>query len=152
MTRKKNAEERCLAPLQLRLFRLREMAPRLLLADTHPDALTTPEREFLAVALSRTGDGFDANVAFGVKARRGERKSPKEAQKSDHIRFAMSFIAKITTTETNKYLMRPGVGLDDAIAAAAERFKLGEETLRTYWFNHPELHSPSFDRPITSLP
>jgi hypothetical protein len=138
MTRKKNTTESRLAPLQLRLFRLREMAPRLLLEDARPKALTTREREFLAVAISRIGEGFDANVAFGVKARRGERKSPKEAQKSDHIRFAMSFIAKITKTEKNKHFMRPGVGLNDAIAAAAERFKLEEETLRTYWFSHPE--------------
>ena len=69
-----------------------------------------------------------------------------------NIRFVMSWIAKKITTEENEYFTRPGISLDDALAAAAENFRYEEESLRTYWFNHPELHSSSFDAPITSLP
>jgi len=114
--------------------------------------LTTGEREFLAVALSRIGEGEDASVAFGVKAKRGERRTLKEAAKSDNIRFAISWISKKITTEKNKHFTRLGISLDDAFALAATEFRLSEETLRNAWNNNRSWRSPSFDRPLWTLP
>jgi hypothetical protein len=156
MTRKKIADP-LISPLQIKLFRLREMALKVVSTKFEPDQkggpfLTNPEREFLAVALWRTGHGVDINEAFGVKATRGEHRKLNEAAKSDNIRFVMSWIAQKITTEENEYFTRRGISVKDALAAAAENFRYEDWSLRTYWFNHPELHSSSFDRPITSLP
>jgi hypothetical protein len=149
-----------LSPLQLSLDSLRRMALNLASTKLSPSeegglVLSESERDFLAVALSRIGQGEDPTVVLGVKAKRGERRSIKEAAKSDKIRFAMSWIAKVTsaTTEDEKeYFTRPAISLNDAFSRAAQHFGYDEDSLRTYWFSHPELHSPSFDRPITSLP
>ena len=69
--------------------------------------LSERERDFLAAALDSIGHGAMANEAFRVKAKRGERRTLKEAAKSDNIRFAMSWIAKKITTEENEYFTRP---------------------------------------------
>jgi hypothetical protein len=45
-----------------------------------------------------------------------------------------------------------GMALNDALAAAGVNFRLNEDTMRTWWHSHPKLRSPSFDRPISSLP
>ena len=148
MTKRNNGENGRLSFLQERLCRLRYLALRLKAGDE----LGTNDREFLAVALSRIGDGEDANLVLGVKAGAGERRTPREAAKGDRVRFALSWIAAITTPEENEYFSRPGVPLKYAFASASEFFRLKERTLRTHWYSHPEFRSPSFDRPITSLP
>ena len=151
-------EDRLLSPLQRRLSELRDMA--LNMASSRLKArwegglvfLSERERDFLAAALDSIGQGAMANEAFRVKAKRGERRTLKEAAKSDNIRFAMSWIAEKKTTEENEYFTRPGIPLKDAFAAAAENFMYEEQWLRAYWFSHPEVDWSSFDRPITSLP
>jgi hypothetical protein len=148
MTKRNNGENGRLSFLHQRLCRLRYLALKLKAGDE----LGTNEREFLAVVLSRIGDGEDANLVLGVKAERGERRSPREAAKSDRFRFALSWIAAITTPEENEYFFRPGVSLRDAFARASKFFRVKEGTLRTHWYGHREFRSPSFDRPITSLP
>jgi hypothetical protein len=150
-------EDRLLSPLRRRLSKLRDMAlnivsSRLKARRKGGLVLSEHERDFLAVALDSIGHGAMANEAFGVKATRGERRTLKEAAKSDNIRFVMSWIAQKITTEENEYFTRRGISVKDALAAAAENFRYEDWSLRTYWFNHPELHSSSFDRPITSLP
>ena len=82
MTRKKIEDPR-ISPLQKQLFRLREMALKVVSTKFEPDQegapfLTNREREFLAVALWRTGHGVGINEAFGVKATRGERRKLKD--------------------------------------------------------------------------
>jgi hypothetical protein len=147
--KRKKVENGRLPPLQQRLSRLGGLALRLAARDE----LSVSDREFLAVALSRIGEGEDANLAFGVKAQRGVRRTRSEAAKSDNIRFAMSWITAITTAEENEYFTRPRISLSRAFEIAATKgFRIREETLRTYWYSHPELHSPSFPRPVTSLP
>jgi hypothetical protein len=148
MTKRNNGENGRLSFLQERLCRLRYLALRLKAGDE----LGTNDREFLAVALSRIGDGEDANLVLGVKAGAGERRTPREAAKSDRIRFALSWVAAITTPEENEFFSRPGVPLKYAFAKASEFFRVKAGTLRTHWYSHPEFRSPSFDRPITSLP
>jgi hypothetical protein len=146
-----------LSPLQLRLADLQQMALNFALAKLSPSeeggrVLSEAERSFLTLALWDIGDGQDPAVVLRVKAKRGERRSLREAAKSDNIRFAMSWVAAVTKTERRKYFTRPGIPLDDAFAAAAEHFGYEEESLRTLWFSRPELRSRSFNRPITSLP
>lgn len=138
------------SPLRLRQSMLRRMAlnlvlPRLRARRMGGLVLSEHERDFLALALDSIGHGAEAKAAFGVKAKRGERKSPKVAAKTDRIRFAMSFIAAATTT-------RKPISLKEAIESAADRFRFEVDSLRTYWGSRPELRSPSFERPITSLP
>jgi hypothetical protein len=82
MTKKRDAGP-SIAPLQLRLFRLRELASKVIATKFEPDAegapvLASGERKFLSVALSRIGHGVDANEVLGVKAKRGERRKPKD--------------------------------------------------------------------------
>jgi hypothetical protein len=159
-TRRKSIGRDPLSPLQLRLASLQRMALNLASTKLSPSEMGGPvlnerQRDSLAVALWRVGHGEDPAAVLGVKARRGERRSIREAAKSDKIRFALSWIAKVTsemTEEEKKYLTRPTISLNDAFSRAAEHFGYDEDSLRTYWFSHPELHSPSFDRPITSLP
>jgi hypothetical protein len=111
--------------------------------------LSEDQRAFLVVALSRIGNGEDATEVLGTKAKRGERRHVKEAAKSDRKLFAVSFVAAAIMPKEDG---SEGIALDEAFAAAGKLFRLSDETVRTYWYDHPELRSPSFDRPITSLP
>jgi hypothetical protein len=100
-------------------------------------------------ALWRIGCSEDATEVLGTKAKRGERRSVGEAEKSDRKTFAISLVAAAIRPKEDGGV---GISLDDAFVEAGELFRLDEETVRTYWHDHPELRSPSFDRPITSLP
>ena len=154
MTKRKQAGDRPYSPLQRRLFVFRQMA--LNLASTRLKAehkgglvLTEDQRIFLVDALWRIGSGEDATEVLGTKAKRGERRSVGEAVKSDRKAFAVSFVAAAIRPKEDGGL---GISLDDAFVKAGEFLRLGEETVRTYLHDHPELRSPSFDRPITSFP
>ena len=152
-----NVDDRLQSPLRSRLLMIRRMAFNLVLSRprarrTGGLVLSEDERDFLALALDSIGHGAEAKAAFGVKAKRGERRSPKEAAKADRIRFAMSFIAAATTTEVTEFFTRQPISLKEAMESAAARFRFDVDSLRTYWGSHPELRSPSFERPITSLP
>jgi hypothetical protein len=151
MTKRKNANAEQYSRLELAQYRLRKLAVDL----EDGVAVSASERSFLVAALKQIGRGDDANVVLGVTARRGERKTAAQAAKRDKIRFAMSIIAALIEPREEG---GPGMSLEEAIASAAEtrpgeaRFGLSEETLRTYWGNHPEWRSPAFPRPIASLP
>jgi hypothetical protein len=140
-----------LSPLRLRQSNLRDMAINMALPRLKPRrkgglALSNYERVFLVLALDRIGRGAEANAALGVKARRGERRSLKEAAKAEKIRFAMSFIAAATT------IKQPAMSLEEAIDSAAAFFGYDEDSLRTYWHSHLKMRSSSFERPLTSRP
>lgn len=151
MTKRKNADADQCSRLDLAQYRLRKLA-----ADMENGvALPASELNFLIAALKRIGRGDDANVALGVKARRGERRTAEQVAKRDKIRFALGWIASAIQPPEDGGL---GMSLEEAIASAAETqrgeatFSLSEETLRTYWGNHREWRSPTFPRPIASLP
>lgn len=150
MTRRKQAD----APysrLQLAQYRLRNIAMHLEYGNPLPE----DDKNFLISALNKAGRGSDANAAFAVKAKRGERKVPANTIKTQKIRFALSFIATLNAPETDG-----GFGMDllDAIAEAARKFKdeanfkYTEETLEHYWNHYPEWRTRQFPRPIETLP
>jgi hypothetical protein len=154
MTKRKQLGDPPFSRLQRRLFELRQMSVNLAVTKLKPDrrdgiVLSEDQRRFLVGALSRIGDGENALEVLGIKAERGERRRVKEAGKSDRKLFAVSWVAAAIRPEKDG---APGISLDDAFVKAGEFFRLEEETVRTYWHDHPELRSPSFDRPITSLP
>jgi hypothetical protein len=145
MTKRKNVDDGHHSQLELNQYRLREIALKL----KDGVVLSSPHREFLAGALWGIGQGDDANEVLGVKAKRGERRTAEQVAKRDRIRFPLSWVAAVIrpVEEGGK-----GMALDDALAAAAQNFRLNEDTVRTGWHSNPKLRSLSFDRPISSLP
>jgi hypothetical protein len=151
MTKRKGTDDGPYSRLELAQYRLRKIAVDLL----HGPALSSDDRDFLIGAIWGIGKGDDANFMLGVKAKRGERKTPEQVAKRDKMRFALSWIAAAIRPAENEGL---GMSLDEAIESAAKKkrgkfkFGLSEDTLRTYWKSHPKWHSPSFPRPLSSLP
>jgi hypothetical protein len=151
VTKRKETGDGPYSRLELAQYRLRKIAVDLL----DGAALSSDDRYFLIGAFWGIGKGDDSNVMLGVKAKRGERKTPEQVAKRDKMRFALSWIAAAMRPAENGGL---GMSLDDAIASAAKKkrgkfiFGLSGDTLRTYWKSHPEWHSPSFPRPLSSLP
>src|SRR5450432_1035466 len=111
-------------------------------------ALPYSGKAFLVGALKRIGAGEDANVALVVKAKRGERKTSKQVAKRVNKEFAMRWIASAIRPLEEDGL---GITLSEAIEKATT-FGLSEDTLLYYWNNNPEMHTPSFQPPISSLP
>jgi hypothetical protein len=144
VTKRKNVDDGHYSQLELNQYRLRKIA-----LDLFNGVALRADREFLIGALWGIGNGDDANEILGVKAKRGERRTAEHVAKRDRIRFVLSWVAGVIrpTEEDGK-----GLALDEALAAAAENFGLNEDTVRTWWHSHPKLRSPSFDRPISSLP
>ncbi|MGD0635672.1 MAG: hypothetical protein ABSA13_15600 [Beijerinckiaceae bacterium] len=149
MTKRKGASTGRYSPLELAQYKLRKIAIDL----ENGGALEANELRFLVAALKRIGQGEDANVVLSVKAKRGERKTPKQTAKRDKIRFALGWIASAIRSHEDGGL---GMSLDEAFASASESgvdgFGLAEDTLRTHWGNYREFRSPDFPRPIASLP
>jgi hypothetical protein len=88
MTKRKQATDQPHSLLQRRLFVFRQMALNLVSTRLKAEkkgglVLTEDERIFLVDALWRIGRGEDANEVLGTKAKRGERRSVGEAEKSD---------------------------------------------------------------------
>jgi hypothetical protein len=145
MTKRKTTDDGPYSRLEMAQYRLRKIAVDL----RDGAALSSDDRNFLIGALWGIGNGDDANVILGVKAKRGQRKTADETSKRDRMRIVIGWIAAaVQPAESGGR----GLSVDDAIASAAEAFRLPEDTLRTYWKSHPEWHSPSFPRPISSLP
>jgi hypothetical protein len=151
MTKRKGTDDGPYSRLEMAQYRLRNIAVDLL----DGAALSSDDRNFLVGAFWGIGKGDDANVMLGVKAKRGERKTPEQLAKRDKIRFALSWIAAAIRPAENGGL---GMSLDEAIASVAKKKRgkfilgLSGDTLRTYWKSHPEWHSPSLPRPLSSLP
>ena len=148
---KKREEHGLHTRLQLNQYRLRVLAMELEFGRE----LSVPDTIFLFKALRKIGEGADANEALGVKARKGERKNPRNTAKANHARFALSFIAVLIAPEVDGGF---GMDLKEAIDHAAEKFKnearfgYTTETLTHYWDNHPEWRTRHFPRPIETLP
>jgi hypothetical protein len=153
MTKRKRTDEDPYTRLELAQYRLRKMA-----LDLDNGVLSSDDRDFLVGALWGIGKGDDANVILGVKARRGERKTSEEASKRDRARMAIGWIAAAIRPKEDGEDGGLGMSLDDAFASAGKKrrgkfiFGLSEDSLRTTWTSHPEWHSPSFPRPISSFP
>jgi hypothetical protein len=149
MTTAKKMQSRPFTRLELAQYRLRRIAKALESGETLPSG----ELKFLVKGLKCIGNGEDASAALEVKAKRGERKTRKQAEMHDRIFLALSWIAAAVRSKEEGGL---GMKLDDAIATAGKRrgagFGLTEDTLKTYWHNNPDLHSPSFNRPIWTFP
>ena len=96
------------------------------------------DRRFLSKALKEIADGSDANKAFDVLARRGERKSEDARLRRKRQTFAMAWIAAARLPEKEGGL---GLTLESACRYLGEHglhaFGLSEETLRTYWNKKP---------------
>jgi hypothetical protein len=149
MTKRKTTSEDP-SRLESAQYRHRKMA-----LDLDNGVLSSDDRDFLIGALWGIGNGDDANVILGVKAERGQRKTPDEMSKRDRARMAIGWIAAAIRPLEDEGL---GMSLDDAFASAGKKrhgkliFGLSEDSLRTIWTSNPEWHSPSFPRPISSLP
>jgi hypothetical protein len=96
------------------------------------------DRKFLSKALNEIADGSDANKAFDVLARRGERKSEDARLRRKRQTFAMAWIAAARLPEEEGGL---GLTLESACQNLGwygpRGFGLSEETLRTYWNKKP---------------
>jgi hypothetical protein len=79
----------------------------------------------LGLALLRIGEGEDANVVFGVKAKRGERKSAEQADRRFKMRAAVAWVASAITPPPEGL----GISLEKAFERAAKAFSLSDETL-----------------------
>jgi hypothetical protein len=136
--------------LEVNQYRLRQIS-----LDLETSQLSHADRKFLILALRDIGAGKDSNVALGVSAKRGQRKTSGEAFRAFKMKLAMSWIATAILPERDGGL---GYTVTEAIAQAAEprrgeaNFGLAEDSLRTYWNNHPELRKPQFQAPISVLP
>lgn len=121
------------------------------------DALSEDDKLFLINALNQISRGEDAKQALNVKPKRGERVGKKyqeklkisEAKKT----FALSWIAAATSPYEEGGL---GLSNEDAIGLIGEfsaelkdekAFGFTEETLLTYWAQHPELRNIVFSLP-----
>jgi hypothetical protein len=145
MTKRKPTAHGPYSPLEQRLYGLRKIADDM----ENGIELSAEERKFLCDALKRIGKGEDANIVLGVNAKRGQRKTKESADKALKMHFALSWIAlAIQPIEEGGQ----GLTLDDAADTASKYFNLGDETLLTYWRNHPELRKPSFEAPISAHP
>jgi hypothetical protein len=145
MTKRKETKEDSYSQLELNQYGLRKLSIDLV-AGVH---LQAADRKALARALWRIGNGEDANVVFGVKARRGQRKTPGQAAKRFKMRAAVGWVAAAIRSRDEGGL---GYSLADALERAAKSFRLSDETLLTYWRDNPEWRTPTFSRPIYTLP
>jgi hypothetical protein len=107
------------------------------------------DRDFLTVALWRMGNGEDANSVFGLKAKRGERKTTAEARRRFKMRAAIAWVAAAIRPPEQDGL---GCSLTKAFERAAYAFGLTYDTLATYWRDYPEWRTPTFTRPIWTFP
>jgi hypothetical protein len=143
MTKRKTKSRH--SDLELNQYRLRWIANELENGRALPDS----QAKFLIDALWRIGEGQNANVVLGVKAKQGQRKTLQSANRADRIRYTLPWISSVT---------RPldeggqGMGFAEALDAAADEFGFSSETLKKYWDEYPELRGPSFTPPISSLP
>ena len=107
--------------------------------------INSKDRKFLCTALSDIADGSDANKAFGVKAKRGERKSKQSRIRKANQKYAMAWIAAARSPEKDGGL---GLSLEKACALVGEHglraFGLTEETLRSYWNKKPSNRAVRF--------
>jgi len=95
--------------------------------------LDSTDLNFLVEALLEIADGSDAEIALGVKAKRGERKS-KHARKIKHNQQgAMGWIKDAITPEEEGGL---GLTAKDAAVILNKEWGLNSvETLLRYWSN-----------------
>ena len=121
------------------------------------NSLEVDDKLFISNALIRISDGVDAKEALNVKPKRGERvsKAYQERLKISEAKkvFALSWIAAATSPYEEGGL---GLSNEDAIGLIGEwsaeladekAFGFTEETLLTYWAQHPELRNLVFKLP-----
>lgn len=89
-TRKKSDSGGKYSELELNMYRARRIA-----AGIEDDDLKPCDREFLIWALREIGEGEDANAVFGVKAKRGEKKSLESRKTADRIVFVLPWISSV---------------------------------------------------------
>ena len=96
--------------------------------------LSPEDREFLVKALSEISNGEDAETWWGVKAKKGERKSKHVKDTKFNLELAYGWLATATAPENVGGL---GLTLRNAVARlTAEWGQLpSEETLLRYWNN-----------------
>ncbi len=144
MTRKKPQESQHSA-LEMNQYRLRYIANEL---ESGRD-LPNEAWGFLINALWRIGEGEDANVALGVKAKPGQRKTRESAGRAAKMRFALPWIASAIRPIDQDGL---GLAFTDALDRAEKGFGLSADTLNQYWKDYSEMHGPTFQPPISFLP
>jgi hypothetical protein len=107
------------------------------------------EREYLFAALARISTGHDADLAFGVKAKRGERRTRRQRIKPDEFQAVISWIAAAKRPWDEHGL---GITLDEAITRAARLSGYTYETLTHAWSHGGVNRTASFPRPLDDYP
>jgi hypothetical protein len=149
MTRKKTMN--VYSDLELAQYRLRVIAHAL---ETGSE-LGVENVRFLIDALWRIGRGEDPTAVLGVKGKRGQRRTSKEQSRGDNVRYALSFVAAVMRPEGEG---GKGLSLDTALERATTflpgqaNFGITEDTLRAAWTTYPEWRTPSFPRPLPTIP
>jgi hypothetical protein len=145
MTRRKTVADDSYSQLELGQYRLRKLAILIASGKELPLKL----REDLAARFWCIGEGMDANEAFGVKAKRGERKTAEEAAKGFKIRAATMWVATAIKQPPDGL----GISLTEAFERAEKAFGYSYDTLVTYRRDYPEWrNTTTFSRPISSFP
>ena len=108
--------------------RLKLIAERL----SQDAPLSEEHQTFLVKAFLEIANGADADVALGVKAKRGERKSHHSRQTVFNKQLFFGWVATAIAPESEGGL---GLSLKDAIATAYDGWPAlpSEETLRRQW-------------------
>jgi hypothetical protein len=149
MTNKNADRTEKMSPLQDAQYLLRIIAFILSEGrDLAPDV-----RAFIAKAFQRIGEGEDANIVLGVKAKRGQRKSVKSSMDAFALELELRWIASAICSPEEEGL---GLTLEEAIL----RRSSGEgrsrhsgytyESLRKAWYDRPEFHGRIFQLPKTA--
>ena len=108
--------------------RLKRIAERL----SQHAPLREEDHTFVVKAFVEIANGADADVALGVKAKRGERKSHHSRQTAFNKKLFFGWVATAIAPESAGGL---GLSLQDAIATAHNGWPAlpSEETLRRQW-------------------
>ena len=97
--------------------------------------LSKKDKDFLCSALMQIASGEDAEIALGVKAKKGERKSKHSQQTKIELKFFLPWIASAIEPEEDGGF---GYTVKEAISVAKRHFRNlpSEETLRRYWADY----------------
>ena len=105
--------------------------------------LSVDDRDFLVSSLLSISDGEDAEIALGVKARRGERKSKQAKDTKLNLEFVNGWLASAIAPEKEGGL---GLTLKDAVGKLPDLWLHlpSEKTLLRYWNDRKETQERTF--------
>mgnify|MGYP006292979725 CR=1 FL=1 len=110
--------------------------------------ISDDDRLFLSSALKEISDGRNAEVALGVNAKRGERKSRHARQTKYTLPFVFGWIASAIQPRNKGGL---GLSLNEACKKISKitlpHLRLSTQTIRRYWDKHKSNYKPHFTLP-----